>query len=105
MPPPAEALHGGLVADQGHHDLTVLRGGLAADDDQIAGKDTSAGHAATPDLEGEELLGREARLHEDVSLGRLHRGLEITGLHVTHEGNVSQGEVSVASARRGKAEA
>lgn len=45
-----ECFDGGLVFDLCDYDVSVLCGGLCADDDDVAGEDACAGHAFSLDF-------------------------------------------------------
>ena len=52
-----QALDRRLVIDQSHHNLTVLRSGLAVNHHQVAGQDACVQHGLAPDPQGKILPG------------------------------------------------
>ena len=103
--PAAEGLDGGLVLEEGHHDVAVAEGLLLVDHHVVPGKDAGVEHGLAPDPEGKVLPGEAAGVEGEVVLDVLLGQDGGTGGHVAHHGDLVFGGLGGAAAalRGGKA--
>ena len=95
--PGAEALEGGFVLHQRHHDLIVVSRALPADENEVAVLDARADHGVAPGAEQEKLAPAEERLRQaDVFLDVLFRKLRDTAGHRTQKRHIEHVPQSLA---------
>ena len=79
-----QALDRCLVIDQSHHNLTVLRSGLAVNHHQVAGQDACVQHGLAPDPQGKILPGPTGGIEGQIVLDTLLRQNGAAGRHIAH---------------------
>ena len=89
MPAPAgEGLHGGLVLEQGHHDLAVIGILLPVDHYQVPGQDAGTQHRLPPHPQGKVLPGHALGVEGEVVLDALLGQDRGPGGHVAQDGDL-----------------
>ena len=87
-PLPLQALHRGLVPQQGHHDLAVVGGGLLVHHHQVVRQDAGIQHRFAPDPQGEILPVPAAGVEGQVILDALLGQNGGPGGHIAHNGHL-----------------